>query len=310
VYILRVVSGPAAGSAFELEGETLVGREGNHVNLADPRLSERHAALHPTTKGVVIEDLGSSNGTFVNGTRIGEPTLITGDATILLGSTELALELLPTDGPSAASRVRPDRAATRVSPVATGSTTRLTAAVAEPSATDGAAGAASAQGAAAGSSRKRKLGIAGAAIVIAGAVAAAVVLATGGAESHTLDLRVVATQVEQTGQAGGADSSVLAAGPVFGSPGGNGAAMVRTAVGQGGIIQGTIQYFFDGGSFTVSFTGRAVASANGAYLLVARQKVTGSGGHFAGASGTQKLTGIVRPGTPRTILHATGSIKY
>lgn len=64
------------------EGDTTVGREdGLGVSLAgESTVSRRHASLERTGNTVVVKDLGSTNGTFVNGTRLqGEATLRPGD---------------------------------------------------------------------------------------------------------------------------------------------------------------------------------------------------------------------------------------
>jgi hypothetical protein len=61
------------------------------VVLADPRSSRRHAEIQPVGHGFVISDLGSMNGTMVNGTPIREHPLSDGDE-IRLGSTVLHFE--------------------------------------------------------------------------------------------------------------------------------------------------------------------------------------------------------------------------
>jgi FHA domain-containing protein len=61
-------------------GRTLVGRDPQcEVSHADPRLSRRHAEFRVTPDGVVVRDLGSRNGTHVNGVLVDEVVLAPGD---------------------------------------------------------------------------------------------------------------------------------------------------------------------------------------------------------------------------------------
>jgi EmrB/QacA subfamily drug resistance transporter len=72
---LRVASGPEPGRMFALGEETVLGRDpAAEIVLADPKgeLSRRHARIGVTGGVVVVEDLGSTNGTLLNGERIGE----------------------------------------------------------------------------------------------------------------------------------------------------------------------------------------------------------------------------------------------
>src|ERR1700761_5974460 len=78
-YSFRVVSGAGDGLEVPLEGEFLIGRsEAGAGNLGgDQRISRRHARVYRAESGaLVIEDLGSSNGTHVNGRRIHGPHVI------------------------------------------------------------------------------------------------------------------------------------------------------------------------------------------------------------------------------------------
>lgn len=74
--------GPAGGQSFELaEGATLVvGRAGAcDLPIIDPTVSRRHAELSCEGGTVRLRDLGSSNGTLVNGLRVDEARLSSGD---------------------------------------------------------------------------------------------------------------------------------------------------------------------------------------------------------------------------------------
>ncbi len=57
---------PRPGRVVRLAGELTVGREGCDVVLPDPQVSRRHAVLRPRDGAVEVEDLGSTNGTWVN----------------------------------------------------------------------------------------------------------------------------------------------------------------------------------------------------------------------------------------------------
>ena len=90
---LKVTSGPAEGQSLEVESESIVGRSAVDLEIADPEISGRHAAVRPIEDGIEVEDLGSTNGTFVDGKRIDAPVSLTADATIRVGLTTIAVEL-------------------------------------------------------------------------------------------------------------------------------------------------------------------------------------------------------------------------
>jgi pSer/pThr/pTyr-binding forkhead associated (FHA) protein len=70
------------------QGETVVGRDPEAgVWLDVPSVSWRHARIDVAAAGITIEDLGSTNGTFVRGRRIRESTLAHGD-TIRFGQVD------------------------------------------------------------------------------------------------------------------------------------------------------------------------------------------------------------------------------
>lgn len=91
--VLVVTEGPAAGQRFELDAEVVLGREGVSATIAeDSELSRRHAVVRPAAGGFEVEDLGSRNGTFVNGQKIEGPMRLSGGDSIKIGQTVLALE--------------------------------------------------------------------------------------------------------------------------------------------------------------------------------------------------------------------------
>jgi hypothetical protein len=89
---LVVTQGALTGQRLEVEAELVIGREGVAVTIDDPELSRRHAVVRPIDGGFEVEDLGSLNGTFVNGRRIEGPTKLSGGDTIKLGQNVLELE--------------------------------------------------------------------------------------------------------------------------------------------------------------------------------------------------------------------------
>src|SRR5439155_316701 len=66
-----VLQGPDKGRRFELPDEpALVGRESRQLPLTDNTVSRRHAELLPDNGSWILKDLGSSNGSYVNGARV------------------------------------------------------------------------------------------------------------------------------------------------------------------------------------------------------------------------------------------------
>ncbi len=79
-FIMR--SGPTPGATYALEGDSItIGRDAsNGIQINDAEMSRRHARLQFQGGKYVIEDLGSTNGTYVNGQRLAAPYVLrTGD---------------------------------------------------------------------------------------------------------------------------------------------------------------------------------------------------------------------------------------
>lgn len=95
---LFVIRGNDQGARFELDEKVVsVGRDSsNLVQLHDTEVSRRHAELRKVGDGVMLADLGSSNGTFVNGRRAQQQELRSGDQ-LQLGSTLLLFTAASTD---------------------------------------------------------------------------------------------------------------------------------------------------------------------------------------------------------------------
>jgi len=100
---LSVVSGDGAGNRVPVVGEIVIGRESADIVVPDDTASRRHAAVRPTAEGLELVDLGSSNGTFVNGRRIEGPHLLSDGDEIAVAGTTFAVEL-----PEAAPEPEPE----------------------------------------------------------------------------------------------------------------------------------------------------------------------------------------------------------
>jgi pSer/pThr/pTyr-binding forkhead associated (FHA) protein len=91
-----VLDGPGlrAGSSIEVTARTVVGREADGgIRLDhDDFASAQHASIEPRPDGVWVEDLGSTNGTFVNGSKITAKTVVRAGDAVRIGQTELRLE--------------------------------------------------------------------------------------------------------------------------------------------------------------------------------------------------------------------------
>ena len=87
-----VQTGPEAGRRVELDLEVAIGRQDADLVLEDPEVSRRHAVLRRSGGSVVIEDLDSTNGTFVNGERIRSPISVGPGDQVRVGRTMLEIE--------------------------------------------------------------------------------------------------------------------------------------------------------------------------------------------------------------------------
>lgn len=79
---LVMSQGPQPGQTFMLDQDLLaIGRDpGGDIVISDPQVSRQHARIRRQGPLMIIEDVGSTNGTFVNGMRLTGPhTLVNGD---------------------------------------------------------------------------------------------------------------------------------------------------------------------------------------------------------------------------------------
>lgn len=95
---LVVTSGALTGRRITVDDELVVGRDGDEdLSLDDdPRVSRRHARIRVLGNGAaIVEDLGSGNGTFVNGTRIESERLLEDGDVLVVGTTVFELSVPP-----------------------------------------------------------------------------------------------------------------------------------------------------------------------------------------------------------------------
>jgi S1-C subfamily serine protease len=101
---LAVLSGSASGTRERFgNGDVSLGRHPDSDLRFDPHrdldVSLRHARIHVEEETVLLEDLGSTNGTFLNGRRVERPTPLRDEDVISLGSEgpRVSVRILPTD---------------------------------------------------------------------------------------------------------------------------------------------------------------------------------------------------------------------
>jgi pSer/pThr/pTyr-binding forkhead associated (FHA) protein len=109
---------PMQGFDRPVESGTTIGREGCDITLSDPDVSRRHAEIEIAAGELSIVDLGSTNGTFVNGDRIDQQRRLRDGDEVRIGSTIWRLR-----APTGATRIAEtmsaaERGATRPSQTA------------------------------------------------------------------------------------------------------------------------------------------------------------------------------------------------
>lgn len=90
--VLFVRSESQQGQEFEVSDVTVLGRsDETDVVLDDPYASEFHFRLVSSENGMTLHDLGSTNGTYVNGRRVSAPTQLRHGDTIQVGKTVMEI---------------------------------------------------------------------------------------------------------------------------------------------------------------------------------------------------------------------------
>jgi serine/threonine protein kinase len=109
---LRVTGGNAQGTEIHVEDEFVIGRQatGEGSLGQDAEISRRHARVSRADGEFIIEDLGSTNGTFVNGRRIDGPEILSAGDRIQVGATTLVVQVSVPSRPEseAESSVEPE----------------------------------------------------------------------------------------------------------------------------------------------------------------------------------------------------------
>ncbi|MEW5868659.1 MAG: FHA domain-containing protein [Chloroflexota bacterium] len=113
VALLVAQAGPLNGQRWALRKSLLLGRESTcDIVIADRQISRHHARIHVSINGVLLEDLGSKNGTHLNGKAIKERTqlqdgdviqialaqkfiYLSSDATVPLDAQDTAIQTIP-----------------------------------------------------------------------------------------------------------------------------------------------------------------------------------------------------------------------
>lgn len=92
--VLAIDTGAHAGARLQLVDLVRIGRSADcELLLDDDYVSTHHATLELDATGRwVVTDLGSTNGTFVNESRLTSPTVVTPQDTLRIGRTQMRLE--------------------------------------------------------------------------------------------------------------------------------------------------------------------------------------------------------------------------
>jgi phosphoserine phosphatase RsbU/P len=92
---LVFLAGPIAGRRYKLaDGDCIIGRKSDcQIFVPDMRVSRQHARLSKVDEAWQIEDLGSNNGTFVNGTKVVGAIPLQQDDEVLIANNRIRVEL-------------------------------------------------------------------------------------------------------------------------------------------------------------------------------------------------------------------------
>jgi len=115
---LVLLSEGLTGRTFELKGEkTTVGRvSDNMFEIPEASVSSHHAEIHLRGNEVLIKDLNSTNGTFINGEKVASEAVLKPGQILRLGMVEMRLETADPGAAAAASKKVQTLEQTRVIP--------------------------------------------------------------------------------------------------------------------------------------------------------------------------------------------------
>lgn len=89
---LAIIDGPDAGNVFRIEKPRVtIGRSGADLTLNDTETSRQHAAVEVRDTSYTVQDLGSTNGTLVDGVKISTPTELTDKGEFVVGNSTIML---------------------------------------------------------------------------------------------------------------------------------------------------------------------------------------------------------------------------
>jgi len=87
--VLRITEGTGKGKSVEITSSLTIGsRPDSDLRLEDPTVSRKHAEISRTAEGFLLQDTGSTNGTFLNGVRVDRAYLRDG-AVVTVGETSM-----------------------------------------------------------------------------------------------------------------------------------------------------------------------------------------------------------------------------
>jgi len=108
-FVLRGVTGSQFGKLIPIYGRLVIGR-GNECDLVldEPGLSRRHAVIESLPDGLFLRDLGSANGSYLNGTRVRDSVLKHGDQIVVDSVRFLVQAIDQLEQPAVALPGRPE----------------------------------------------------------------------------------------------------------------------------------------------------------------------------------------------------------